>query len=69
MADTMYTPSDRADSAAGWAIAAVVVVAIIVGAVLFFQNGLPGVPNTGNDSGISVPTSSDMGSGSTDITQ
>ena len=65
MADTIVnTPgSERGDSAAGWAIAAVVVVAIIVGAVLLFRGGIPGVPNTGTDVNVTVPTPSGQDTG------
>ncbi len=65
MADTDINMTDRSESAAGWAIAAVVVVAIIIGAVLLFQNGLPGVPNTGTDTNVNIelPTT---GTGGTD---
>ena len=59
MADTIvHSPSDRSDSAAGWAVAAVVVVAIIIGGILLFQDGLPGVPNTGTDVDVNMPTQS-----------
>lgn len=56
MADTIVnTPGNTTnDSAAGWAIAAIVVVAIIIGAVLLFRDGLPGVPNTGSDTNVNV---------------
>jgi hypothetical protein len=67
MADTDINMTDRSESAAGWAIAAVVVVAIIIGAVLLFQNGLPGVPNTGTidetNINIPVPTTGTDGTG------
>lgn len=69
MADTyVNTPgTERSDSAAGWAIAAVVVVAIIIGAVLLFRGGLPGVPNTGTDVNVTVPnpTNDSGGTGGT----
>jgi hypothetical protein len=68
MADTIINTPDRTqDSAAGWAIAAVVVVAIIIGAVLLFRNGLPGVPNTGTDINVTIPSQNsgtDTGAGS-----
>lgn len=70
MADTIVNTPDRGggESAAGWAIAAVVVVAVIVGALLLFRNGLPGVPNTGTmDVNVEVPAAStDSGSGGAD---
>lgn len=72
MADTIVnTPVERSDSAAGWAIAAVIVVAIIIGAVLLFRNGLPGVPNTGGTNiNVEVPTGGTGGGGTMDnVTQ
>lgn len=73
MADTIVNTPDRAtnESAAGWAIAAVVIVAVIVGALLLFRNGLPGVPNTGTmDVNVQLPAGStgggDNSGGSTD---
>lgn len=68
MADTIVNTPERSDSAAGWAIAAVIVVAVIIGAVLLFRNGLPGVPDTGGTNiNVEVPTTGGgAGSGSTD---
>lgn len=60
MADTSM---ERSESAAGWAIAAVVVVAIIIGAVLLFRNSLPGVPSTGTDVNVTVPQTQTQGGG------
>jgi len=56
MADTIVnTPGNtNSDGAAGWAIAAVVIIAVIIGAVLLFRNGLPTSPNTGGGTNINV---------------
>lgn len=64
MADTIVNTPDRVanESAAGWAIAAVVVVAVIIGAVLLFRNGVPGIPNTGTmDVNVELPAGSTGG--------
>lgn len=64
MADTIVTNSpDRAtdNTAAAWAIAVVVILAVIVGAVFLYRNTSPGVPNTGNDINVTLPTDSGTG--------
>lgn len=54
MADQInVTPNER-ESAAGWVVALLIVLAIIVAAFLWFRNGAPGVPNTGTDSNTNV---------------
>lgn len=64
MADTIVNTPGQSDSAAGWAIAAVIVVAIIIGAVLLFRTGLPGVPDTGGTNiNVEVPTTGGSGGG------
>ena len=66
MADTIVnTPANSTgESAVGWAVAAVVVVAIIVGALLLMRSGFPGVPNTGTmDVKVELPAGSTGGTG------
>lgn len=61
MADTTsHSPdySRRDDSAVAmmtWLLAAIVIVAVLAAAFLWYRNGAPGVPNTGTEINVELP--------------
>lgn len=67
MADTHYIERETRDdtSAAGWFIALIVILAVVIGAIVWYQRGAPGVPNTGPDVNITVPDVNVPGTGGT----
>ncbi len=78
MADTIInTPgvtrtADDGTAAIGWVVALLVTLAVIVAGFVLYRNGsLPGLPNTGTNINVTVPSESDTrgsngASGSTD---
>ena len=67
MVDTHYIERERDDAGAmGWFIALILLLAIGIGGVIWYQQGTPGIPNTGTESTVTVPnTSAPTGSGVT----
>ncbi len=65
MADTIVNaPSSRDDSAAAmmtWLLAAIVIVAVLAAAFLWYRNGAPGVPNTGTNINVEIPSAGTEG--------
>ena len=59
MVDTHYIERERDDAGAmGWFIALILLLAIGIGGVIWYQQGTPGIPNTGTESTVTVPNAS-----------
>ncbi len=62
MADTIVTNSparDDGSSALGWVVALIVVLAVIVAGFVWAQRDV-GIPNTGTDINVELPTTGSM---------
>lgn len=43
-----------------WLLAAIVIVAVLAAAFLWYRNGAPGVPNTGTEINVELPSGSQV---------
>lgn len=69
MADTILNTPERGTrevDSAGWAIAIVILLAVVIGGLLLFRQAgvTPGTPNTGTDLNVTVPSGGDASSAS-----
>ncbi len=56
MAETVIqTPSSSDSGAAGWAVAAVVLIVVLIGAFLWFQRTTPSPQNPGTNIQVTIP--------------
>jgi len=61
MADTIVTnsPGTSDSGAAGWAVALVIVIAVVVGGIVMYQRGMFGTPESSEDTtniNVTIPT-------------
>ncbi|HEY4488536.1 MAG TPA: hypothetical protein VJB97_03385 [Candidatus Paceibacterota bacterium] len=63
MADTIvHTDRDRTnDSAVGWFVGLIALLALVIGGILWYRSATPGIPNTGDDINVTIPVPTDGG--------